>query len=129
MTLVMYHNPKCSKSRQTLALLRQKGIEPEIVDYMKEPPSVAVLRDILSKLRFDSPRELMRTKEDEYKELGLKDVDDPDALLQAMHDHPRLIERPIVVHGARAALGRPPENVIPILDYDFDRDDPDEPWK
>lgn len=129
MTLVMYHNPQCSTSRQTLALLRQHGIEPQIVEYMKTPPDVATLRDIARALGVKSPREMMRAKEAEYAELGLADVEDPEKLLQAMHDHPRLIERPILVNGPRARIGRPPEKALEIAEYDYDRDDPPEPWK
>lgn len=115
MSLKLYHNPRCSKSRQTLALLRQHGINPEIVDYMKSPPSPAELKDIVEKLDFDSARQLMRTGEDAYKQLGLKDVIDEDALLKAMSENPKLIERPIAVKGERAALGRPPENVLDVV--------------
>ena len=129
MTLVMYHNPQCSKSRQTLALLRQHGIEPQLVEYLKTPPDVATLRAIQQALGLDSARGMMRTKEAEYSELGLADVSDNDALLQAMHDHPRLIERPILVNGPRARIGRPPEAVLEIAEYDYDRNDPPEPWK
>lgn len=114
MTLQLYHNPRCSKSRQTLALLRQHGINPEIVEYMKSPPSPDTLKAIVKKLDFDSARQLMRTKEDVYKELGLKDVTDEDALLKAMSENPKLIERPIAINGERAALGRPPENVLDV---------------
>ncbi len=129
MSTKIYHNPQCSKSRQTLALMREHRVEPEIVEYMKTPPSVETLRGFVKAMRMKSPRELMRTKEAEYKELGLAGEDDPEKLLAAMHDHPRLMERPIVVNGPRVALGRPPENVLEILDYDFDRNDPPDPWK
>jgi len=116
MEVVIYHNPRCSKSRATLALLRERGIEPHIVEYLKHPPSREELESILAKLDFGDPRQLMRTKEKVYRELGL---DDPslsrEQLLQAMLDHPILIERPIVIVGDKAAIGRPPENVLEIL--------------
>jgi arsenate reductase (glutaredoxin) len=115
MTLTIYHNPRCSKSRATLDLLRQRGVEPSIVEYLKDPPTAAVLDDLLRRLGLE-PRDLMRRKEPEYAELGL---DDPGlsrtALIEAMVTHPRLIERPIVVKDGRAALGRPPESVLEIL--------------
>lgn len=114
-TAILYHNPRCSKSRQTLELLRERGVEPEIVEYLKTPPTAAELDRIL-KLLGREPRELMRTGESEYRELGLDDPDlDRAAMIQAMVDHPRLIERPILVTGTRAALGRPPEDVLEIL--------------
>ena len=115
MTVTIYHNPKCSKSRETLALLQEKGITPQIVEYLKTPPDAATLKQII-KLLGIGPRELMRRKEEPYKTLGL---DDPklsnDALIAAMVAHPILIERPIVVAHGKAALGRPPENVLAIL--------------
>lgn len=115
MSVTIYHNPRCSKSRRTLALLRERGIEPEIVEYLKTPPDAETLRALLAMLGL-APRELMRRKEAAYRENGL---DDPalggDALLAAMAAHPILIERPIVVAGARAALGRPPEAALAIL--------------
>ena len=115
MTVTIYHNPRCSKSRATLELLRERGIEPGIIEYLKDPPTTAVLEDLLRRLGLE-PRDLMRRKEPEYAELGL---DDPGlsraALIDAMVTHPRLIERPIVVKGGRAALGRPPESVLEIL--------------
>ena len=115
MTVTIYHNPRCSKSRATLDLLRQRGVEPSIVEYLKDPPTAAVLDDLLRRLGLE-PRDLMRRKEPEYAELGL---DDPGlsraALIEAMVTHPRLIERPIVVKDGRAALGRPPESVLEIL--------------
>src|SRR5690606_38050403 len=113
--LTIYHNPRCSKSRQTLALLRERGLEPVVVEYLQTPPSVDELDRILDLLGLE-PRQIMRTKEAEYRELGL---DAPELnrqqLLEAIHRHPRLLERPIVVYGERAALGRPPENVLAIL--------------
>ncbi len=116
MSVTIYHNPRCSKSRATLALLQEKGIEPKIVKYLENPPSAEELRKIVHLLGLSSPRELMRRKEKEYKELRL---DDPtlsdDALLEAMVQHPRLIERPIVIANGKAAIGRPPENVLTIL--------------
>ncbi|WP_420430574.1 arsenate reductase (glutaredoxin) [Hyphobacterium sp.] len=115
MNLVMWHNPRCTKSRETLALLRQKGIEPEIRDYLKDTPSIDELKTVLGKLGFDTARAWMRTKEADYKSLGLKDESDEDKLLAAMASHPKLIERPVVIHGERAALGRPPEKVLDVL--------------
>lgn len=113
--VTIYHNPRCSKSRQTLALLQERGIEPRIVPYLDEPPDKATLKRLLGQLGL-APRQLMRRGEARYKELGL---DDPalseDELLQAMVDNPILIERPIVVSSKGAALGRPPENVLRIL--------------
>ncbi|WP_298715651.1 arsenate reductase (glutaredoxin) [uncultured Oceanisphaera sp.] len=115
MSLTIYHNPRCSKSRETLALLEQKGLNPEIIKYLDTPPGADQLKTLLTQLGMSSARELMRTKEQEYKDLGLADVQDEDALLAAMTAHPRLIERPIVVNNNQAALGRPPEQVLDIL--------------
>ena len=115
MSVTIYHNPRCSKSRQTLELLRGRGIEPLIVEYLKEPPDARRLDGILTRLDLE-PRDLMRKKEAPYRELGL---DDPGlsraALIQAMAENPILIERPIVVTGNKAAIGRPPEAVLDIL--------------
>lgn len=114
--VAIYHNPRCSKSRETLALLEAQGIQPEIHRYLDEPPSATELADLVRKLGFRSARELLRTKEADYKALGLADTSLSEAaLIQAMLEHPKLIERPIVVNGKRAALGRPPENVLQIL--------------
>ena len=111
----IYHNPRCSKSRETLKLLQDKGIEPEIILYLETPPDAKTLKDLLKKLGL-KPRELMRTKESEYKELGLNNPElSDDALVEAMIATPKLIERPIVVNGKKAALGRPPEQVLDIL--------------
>ena len=115
MSVTIYHNPRCSKSRATLQLLKEKGIEPTIIEYLKTPPSAEQLDAILRKLDRE-PRQLMRTKEAEYKEAGLDDETlDRTALIQAMVDHPKLIERPIVLANDKAAIGRPPENVLEIL--------------
>lgn len=115
MSVTIYHNPNCSKSRQTLELLTEKGITPNIIKYLETPPSTDQLRDILSRLGL-APRQLMRRKEDEYSEL---DLDNPslsdDDLIDCMVKHPVLIERPIVLANNRAALGRPPEQVLDIL--------------
>jgi arsenate reductase len=115
MTVTLYHNPRCAKSRQTLALLTQRGIKPKIVEYLVTPPTETQLKHLL-KLLGMTPRELLRTKEDEYKKAKLDrpDVSDAD-IIRAMVKYPRLIERPIVVSGNKAALGRPPENVLKIL--------------
>ena len=115
MKVTIYHNPRCSKSRQTLALLQERGIEPEIVEYLKTPPSRARLKTLLGMLGLE-PRKLMRRKEAPYQDLGLDDETlNTDALIAAMVENPILIERPIVVCGERAAIGRPPEAVLDIL--------------
>ncbi|NTS75970.1 arsenate reductase (glutaredoxin) [Catenovulum sp. SM1970] len=115
MTVEIYHNPRCSKSRQTLALLEEKGITPVIIQYLKDVPSSDELKALLVKLGFNSARELMRTKEADYKDNNLKLEQDEDKLISAMINFPKLIERPIVVNGEKAALGRPPEQVLEIL--------------
>ncbi len=111
----IYHNPRCSKSRQTLALLEEAGIEPDVVLYLEHPPTANALKAVLAKLG-KSPRELLRKGEEAYKalDLGRDDLTDK-ALIDAMVAHPKLIERPIVVRGDRAVLGRPPENVRELL--------------
>ncbi len=115
MKVTLYHNPRCSKSRRTLALLRARGVEPEIVEYLKNPPDAETLRTLLAQLGL-APRELMRRREAAYREKGLGDPAlDDDALIAAMAADPILIERPIAVRGERAALGRPPERVLDIL--------------
>ncbi len=115
-SVTIYHNPRCGKCRQTLELLRGRGLEPEIVEYLETPPDAAELERILGLLGLE-PRELMRKKEDAYKAAGLDDENlDRAALIQGMVDNPVLIERPIVIANGKAALGRPPENVLDILD-------------
>ena len=115
MSVIIYHNPRCGKSRQTLQLLQERGIEPQIIEYLKTPPSIQELDDILQKLNIE-PRELMRKKEAEYKANGLNNADlDRQALIAAMVNNPILIERPIVIANGKAAIGRPPEAVLSIL--------------
>ena len=112
----IFHNPRCGKSRQTLARLTDAGITPAIVEYLAEPPTATRLQEILRLLGFTDPRALMRTKEPVYAELGLAKVTDPKRLVAAMVANPILIERPIVIKdGKRAVLGRPPENVDALL--------------
>lgn len=115
MNLRFYHHPRCSKSREALELLRARGLQPEVVEYLKTPPDAATLEQILTALGIE-PRALMRTKEPEYKALGL---DDPslsrEALIDAMVGTPKLIERPILVKDGRVVLGRPPEKILEIL--------------
>lgn len=115
MKVTILHNPRCSKSRQTLQLLRDKGIEPTIIEYLKTPPTESELETILQQLGKE-PRELMRKTETTYKEQGL-DVQNLDrtSLIKAMAEHPVLIERPIVIANDKAAIGRPPEAVLAIL--------------
>lgn len=115
MTVSIYHNPRCSKSRQTMALLEDRNITPTVIEYLKTPPSKSELKQILKLLNFKA-RDLLRTKEAEYTELGL---DNPalqeNQIIDMMIKHPKLIERPIVISDKGAAIGRPPENVLEIL--------------
>jgi arsenate reductase len=111
----IYHNPRCSKSRQTLQLLEERKLKAEVIEYLQQPPGKEELEQLLTMLGLE-PRQLMRTKEPEYKELGLDDDSlSRGQLIEAMVAHPILIERPIVVHNGKAALGRPPEKVLDIL--------------
>lgn len=113
--VTIYHNPRCSKSRQTLQLLREHGVEPVVVEYLEHPPDPRRLKALLEMLGMN-PRELIRTKEAEYRELGLDAADlGNNELIRAMSEHPVLIERPIVVAGERAVVGRPPEKVLELL--------------
>jgi arsenate reductase len=115
MTIQIWHNPRCSKSRETLALLEDRGISPEIVLYLDQSPSPDAIQSILVKLGI-SARALLRSSEVAYKDNNLKDkaLSDDD-LIQAMTRHPKLIQRPVVIHGDKARLGRPPEQVLEIL--------------
>ena len=115
MAVTIYHNPRCSKSRQTLGLLEEKGIKPEIIEYLSNPPSTMELKEIIKKLGI-SARELMRKNEEIYKEKNLDDADlNEDDLIAAMVNNPILIERPIVLSKGKAAIGRPPENVLELI--------------
>ena len=111
--ITIYHNPRCSKSRATLDLLHARGIEPRVIEYLKTPPSPNELKHLIELLGL-TPRELVRRNEPEFKTARLDDASDAE-LVRAMVQHPILIERPIVVNGNRAALGRPPENILKIL--------------
>lgn len=112
----IWHNPRCSKSRKTLALLEERGIEPTIVRYLDEPPTEKRLAQVIDYLGIE-PRALLRKREDAYKELDLGDRSKSDAeIIAAMVERPKLIERPIVIREKAAAIGRPPESVLEILD-------------
>jgi len=112
--VTIWHNPRCGKSRDALKLLEDEGITPEIVRYLDDTPTEAALRDVLKMLGIGA-RELMRTKEALYKELGLKEVTDEAALIKAMAEHPKLIERPVVIKDGKAVIGRPPEKVVALV--------------
>lgn len=113
--VTIYHNPRCSKSRQTLELLQQQGIEADVIEYLETPPDADQLEHILALLNLD-PRELLRTNESEYREQGM---DNPDLtreqLIALMVQYPKVIQRPIVIKDGKAAIGRPPETVLEIL--------------
>lgn len=113
--VTIYHNPRCSKSRQTLELVQQQGIEPEVRLYLQDVPSTDEIAQVLAKLKIPA-RQLLRKGEDAYKENNLSDEGlSEQALIEAMHKFPKLIERPIVIKGNQAKLGRPPEQVLEIL--------------
>lgn len=113
--LTLYHNPRCSKSRAALQLLEERGLQPTVVHYLDTPPSAAQLREVLDKLGLP-PRQLLRSGEDEYRQLNLADQAlTDDALIEAMVAHPRLIERPLLITADRAVIGRPPENILELL--------------
>jgi len=113
--VTIWHNPRCSKSRNAAQLLEERGVEAEVVRYLDTPPSKEEIKAVLKMLGI-SARELMRTKEAIYKELGLKEVEDEEKLIEAMAAHPKLIERPVVIKDGKAAIGRPIEKVIELLD-------------
>ena len=115
MSAKIYHNPRCSKSRQTLALLSENEMDVEIVEYLKTPPSRKELTDIIKMLGI-KPRDLLRKGEKEYKEAGLNDMDLSDKqIIDAMLEYPKLIERPIVIKDGQARIGRPPELILEIV--------------
>ena len=113
--IIFYHNPRCSKSRETLALVDNEQNNIEIIKYLETPPTIETIQTLITQLGFDSARQLMRTKETLYKELDLANEDNESALITAMQANPKLIERPIVVANGKAAIGRPPESVLAIL--------------
>ncbi len=114
--IVIYHNPRCSKSRETLKILTENGHNPGVIKYLETPPSMNEFRQLLSLLGL-SPRELLRTGESAYLESGLDDPSiDDETILKALTKHPILMQRPIVVRGNRAVIGRPPDNVRQLLD-------------
>lgn len=109
------HNPRCSKSRQTLALLEENGIQPKVIEYLKQPPSVSELEAICTKLGVE-PQAIVRKKETLFKSLELTEQElTRQQWLETLHQHPKLIERPIVIHGNQARIGRPPENVLELV--------------
>ncbi len=110
----LYHNPQCSKSRQTLALLTERGLQLQVIEYLKTPPTEDQLRTLLKQLNL-SAHQLIRATEALYKELALSKNSTEDELIAAMANHPKLIERPIFVYKERAVIGRPPENVLALL--------------
>ena len=115
MTVVIWHNPRCSKSRQTLELLRQKGIDPAVREYLKQPPSKAEVQKLIALVGGEA-QELIRDGEPEFKKLGRKKADlSKSDIARAIAEHPILLQRPIVVSGERAAIGRPPEAVLALL--------------
>ncbi len=107
-TVIIWHNPRCSKSRGALKILTERNMPHEVRLYLEDPPSVAEIKEVMAKLGITDPREMMRKKEKEYRELGLQDADS-ERLIQAMAEHPRLIERPILIRGQHAIIARPPE--------------------
>jgi len=113
--VTIWHNPRCSKSRNAAQLLEERGVEAEVVRYLDTPPTKEEIKEVLKMLGI-SARELMRTKEAIYKELGLKEVEDEEKLIETMAAHPKLIERPVVIKDDKAAIGRPIEKVIELLE-------------
>jgi arsenate reductase len=112
--VTIYHNPRCTKSRETLALLHARGIEPEVIEYLKDAPAKQTIKNLMAMLG-DEAANIVRTKEAAYKDSGLTAKSTPDQIAAAIAKDPILLERPIVVAGKKAAIGRPPENVLKIL--------------
>lgn len=112
--IIVWHNPRCSKSRNALTYLEEKGISPKIVKYMDETPTINEIKEVLNFLAVDV-RDWIRTKEEVYKELNLKDVKDDEVLIKAMCENPKLIERPVVINGSKAVIARPLENIDAVL--------------
>jgi arsenate reductase len=111
----LYHNPRCSKSRQTLALLESHGVTPKVVLYLETPPDAKALKTLVKRLGLSRAHDLLRNKEAEYALAGLKADSKDDDVIAAMVKYPKLIERPIVISGSRAVIGRPPENVLTLI--------------
>jgi arsenate reductase len=111
----IYHNPRCSKSRKTLDLLRENGIEPRIIEYLNVPPALQELKDLIKALN-RTPSEILRTKEPQFKQAGLHPGSSDESILKAIVQYPQLLERPIVTNGKHAIIGRPPENVLKLLE-------------
>ena len=114
MCINIYHNNRCRKSRETLQLLRDNGHEPNIIEYLNDPPNVKELNNICKTLG-KTPKDIIRSGEQEYKALNINKIDGDDDLLKAMVRHPKLIERPIVIRGDKGIIGRPPENVLKLI--------------
>lgn len=112
---IIYHNPRCSKSRQTLALLEEQQVAFDVVEYLKDPLDIATIKHLQNCLGLDSVLHMMRPKEAEFKEAGLSKESNNDTLIAAIAQYPKLLERPIVVQGDRAKIGRPPENVLTLF--------------
>jgi len=115
MKVTIWHNPKCTKSRQALELLKERGIEPTVRQYLKDPPTEEEIRAVLKKLGTKDPRDLVRKREKLFAELGVADMD-ADAVVAAMAEHSKLIERPVVIAGRGARIGRPTEAILEILE-------------
>lgn len=113
--MVIWHNPNCSKSRATLALLKERGHDPCVVRYLEDPPDPSEIKRVLDLLGYE-PRALIRRKERLYDQLGLAAISENELLIRALAENPRLIERPVVIYGNRAEIGRPPEKVLALLD-------------
>ena len=112
---IIYHNPRCSKSRQTLALLEEQGVAFEVVEYLKHPLDATTLKHLQDCLGIDNALKMMRPKEAEFKVAGLSMESNDDTLITAITQHPKLLERPIVLHNGKAIIGRPPENVLTLF--------------
>lgn len=113
-TIIIWHNPRCSKSRNALTFLEEKDLEIEVIKYLDTPPSKAELIEVLEMLNIH-PRALMRTKEDIYNSLGLKDIEDKNLLIEAMIENPKLIERPVIIKNGKAVIARPIENILELF--------------
>ena len=112
--ITIYHNPRCSKSREALALLKDRDVDPQVIEYLKDNPTRADVEGVMRMLGVEEPRAMMRTGEPAFAELALADADDEE-LLEAMVAHPILIERPIIIKGDKAVIGRPPERLLDLL--------------